>query len=142
MERFEASGGLLEPYSPATGDDPSVRTFSLRDYPLATRAEVEGLLVPRYLESIPWESFWGGEFEVRMPLPLSEHLRDRHLFMIRSTGSDRRFDSESYEVAPFLWEDTATDIVWADGYFVNWPAIRSDIERWHSERRGEASEDH
>jgi hypothetical protein len=41
---------------------------------------------------------------------------------IRSRGRDGSFSGGSYQVGPFLTTDYDQDIVWADGFFINYPA--------------------
>lgn len=93
---------------------------SVDDYRLVSQEEVEELLVPQYLDSIDWRGFWGDDYEVRLNYQEREHLFSQHVFMIRSSGSDRQFSGDRYEVGPFDPDDHAQDIVWADGFFVRW----------------------
>jgi hypothetical protein len=41
---------------------------------------------------------------------------------IRSTGRDGTFAGQTYTMGPFLASDYDQDIVWADGFFVTYPA--------------------
>jgi len=81
-------------------------------------AELEALLVPAYIQTVPATDGWGHQLEFRINPNL---LADR-VFRIRSPGRDGIFESESYdEPEPFAANDYDRDIVWADGYFVRWP---------------------
>jgi hypothetical protein len=41
---------------------------------------------------------------------------------IRSTGRDNSAEGETYTVGPFITTQYDRDIVWADGFFVRFPA--------------------
>lgn len=40
----------------------------------------------------------------------------------RPPGRDGTYSGDSYKVGPFPPDEHDTDVVWADGYFVSWPA--------------------
>lgn len=90
------------------------------EWPLLSAAEVREILVPTYLSELPIEDGWGNELEYRLDVddPTAEHV-----MLVRSPGSDGELD-DSYQSGPFDPEDTARDIVWADGYFLSWPERR------------------
>ena len=80
--------------------------------------DLEELLVPDYIANVPRHDAWGHDFEYFLR---SENLLAGRVMLIRSTGFDGVFSSDTYELAPFLATDFDQDIVWADGIFVRWP---------------------
>ncbi|MCH9650678.1 MAG: hypothetical protein K0U98_20760 [Deltaproteobacteria bacterium] len=86
--------------------------------PVLSFEEIENLLVPSYLEAVPRDDGWGHPLEIRV---VAEGGAE-HLFFIRSPGRDGKFSGQSYESYRFSPKDLDHDIVWADGFFVCWPA--------------------
>ena len=76
------------------------------------------LLVPRYMQEVPAVDGWKNayEFYLNSDAPLSQHV-----MLIRSGGRDADMAATSYEVSAFDPTDYDKDIVWADGFFVQWP---------------------
>ncbi len=111
--------GLMSWLTDQVGDE-AAGGAEIPEYPSA--AEVEALLVPMYLQTVPVTDGWGHELEVR----INPNLLESEVFRIRSPGRDGMFEAESYgEPEPFHPTDYDRDIVWRDGYFVRWPeAVR------------------
>ena len=76
------------------------------------------LLVPKYLEALPTVDPWNNPYEFAIN---RSYLAD-HVLSIRSAGADGIFDDEPYSVGPFPADSSGHDLVWADGYWVAWPA--------------------
>ncbi len=92
-------------------------TFDLTTIPLISSLELERLLVPEYLASIPRRDPWGGLYEYRLdPDPEASHA-----MAARSAGRDGRFSNSAYEETSFPKIHLDEDLVWGDGYFVRWP---------------------
>ncbi len=90
----------------------------LVNYKASSHAEVEQLLVPQYLQTLPERDGWGHayEFYLNIANPLAPKVMG-----IRSPGRDGRFSATAYSVAPFAAGDFDEDLVWVDGFFVRWP---------------------
>ena len=71
-----------------------------------------------YIQEVPNTDGWGSPFEYWYSgNPLSAQV-----MAIRSTGRDGSFAGDTYTMGPFLASDYDQDIVWADGFFVTYPA--------------------
>ena len=71
-----------------------------------------------YIQDVPNTDGWGSPFEYWYSgNPLSAQV-----MAIRSTGRDGTFSGQTYTMGPFLASDYDQDIVWADGFFVTYPA--------------------
>lgn len=99
----------------------AVTIVDLKKFPLISHRELYKILVPTYLQSIPKTDGWGHpyEFHLNVANPLA-----RQVITVRSPGRDGRYSATSYSVGPFAPEDFDEDIVWADGYFVQWPHVK------------------
>jgi len=72
-----------------------------------------------YIQSVPKFDGWGGSFEYRLR---AADLQDFPVMGIRSGGRDKSTSTDSYPVGPFISTDYDQDLVWVDGYFINYPA--------------------
>jgi hypothetical protein len=90
----------------------------LDDYPVLSRDEVQSILLPQYMQTVPERDGWGNPYEYYLNVenPLAVHVMG-----IRSPGRDGRFSADSYTVTSFDPSEFDEDIVWADGFFVRWP---------------------
>lgn len=88
--------------------------------PVISRADLDKLLVPRYIQAIPENDPWGHPYEYR----LSQDPDADEVMAIRSAGTGGTFSGEVYHVGAIAAADTARDLVWKDGYFVRWVAAR------------------
>ena len=71
-----------------------------------------------YIQKVPNKDGWGGAYHYGYAgSPLAEKVMG-----IRSRGRDGEFDSSSYTMGPFVATKYGSDIVWADGFFVRYPA--------------------
>ncbi len=75
-----------------------------------------------YIQEVPNRDGWGGSYEyMHASSPL-----DRQFMAIWSGGRDNGDNSQthdsSYTMGPFIATDYDQDIVWADGFFVRYPA--------------------
>lgn len=72
-----------------------------------------------YIEDIPEKDGWGHPYEFYMNRqnPLAEQV-----LAIRSPGRDGKYQSSTaYQLHSFSPDNFDEDIVWADGFFVQWP---------------------
>ncbi|MCP4661834.1 MAG: hypothetical protein GY856_41050 [bacterium] len=110
------TGTALMSWLTDQGGEDADRAQDIPENPSA--AELEALLVPTYIQTVPATDGWGHELEVR----INPDLLASRVFRIRSPGRDGIFEAESYgEPEPFTPTDYDRDIVWVDGYFVRWP---------------------
>lgn len=93
-------------------------TIDVQEYPLVSQADLERLLVPQYISRLPAEDAWGHPYEVRVKV--NDVFSDR-VFLIRSSGRDGAYSTDSYTHGALDSGDFDEDIVWADGSFVRWP---------------------
>lgn len=96
-------------------------TVALADYPEISHADLEKILVPEYITDIPELDGWGHpyEFHLNTENPMAERV-----MAIRSPGRDGEFSGEDYEVGAFPPDSYDRDLVWVDGFFVQWPERR------------------
>jgi hypothetical protein len=96
------------------------KQVDLQQYPAITHQDLEKLLVPDYLAALPKVDAWGHAYEYRLNVqnPLAETVMS-----IRSPGRDGVFSGDVYQDVEHPSRDLDQDIVWADGYFVQWPEI-------------------
>jgi hypothetical protein len=99
---------------------PHKTTVDVADYQVLSHAQLETLLVPRYLRGLPAEDGWGHPYEVR--INVNDVFASR-VFFIRSPGRDGEYSTDSYTPGPFDQKDYDQDIVFADDFMVRWPRI-------------------
>jgi hypothetical protein len=87
--------------------------------PVSSFAALKELLVPKYIQALPERDGWGNPFEYR--LRLKDPTAGVYVMSVRSPGRDGKFSGLTYAVEAFPRADYDRDIVWADGYFVQWP---------------------
>ena len=95
-------------------------------YSLLSREELQEILVPQYMQTVPEKDGWGNPYEYYLNVenPLAEQVMG-----IRSPGRDGRFSADRYTVTSFEPNDFDQDIVWADGFFVRWPQKKDTYEK-------------
>ena len=90
-----------------------------------TYAELFGYLHPSdsffYMQEVPQQDGWKYDFNFGK----NPNLLASNVLIICSGGRDGSLetdcDGETHNVAPFVATDYDKDIIWADGYFVQWP---------------------
>jgi len=86
-------------------------------------AQLQSTLFPTttffYIQSVPEFDGWGGTYEYRID---AGSLLSPPVMGIRSGGRDRVASSDQYPLGPFVTTDYDQDIVWTDGFFINYPA--------------------
>lgn len=92
--------------------------MDLDNFEAITVEELDAIMVPVYMATVPISDGWGSELEYYMKV-IDFNAEDA--LAIRSPGSDGIFDGTTYSMAPFVSTDYKQDIVWADGLFVRWP---------------------
>jgi hypothetical protein len=101
----------------ATGENPT--TLAVADYAPISVDEVRKLLVPTYIAELPTTDGWGHALEFRIN---RKALGGAQVMLLRAAGKDGKFDGEVYPIGSFPLGAFERDLVWADGYFVTWPA--------------------
>ncbi|MEE8138236.1 MAG: hypothetical protein V3T81_05115, partial [Thermoanaerobaculia bacterium] len=71
-----------------------------------------------YIQEVPNNDGWGNAYEYRY----ATNILGAQVMGIRSTGRDGTFSGGSYTMGPFVATLYDSDIVWADGFFVRYPA--------------------
>ena len=71
-----------------------------------------------YIQKVPNKDGWAGSYEYAYSgSPLNAKVMG-----IRSAGRGGAFLASSYTMGPFVATKYSQDIVWADGFFVRYPA--------------------
>ena len=91
--------------------------IDLQQYPAITHGDLEKILVPDYLQSLPKVDAWGHAYEYRLNVknPLAKTVMS-----IRSPGRDGAFSGNVYKDLKYPPRDLDQDIVWIDGFFAGW----------------------
>jgi general secretion pathway protein G len=71
-----------------------------------------------YIQEVPNKDGWANPYEYRY----SDNPLTAQVMAIRSPGRDNVIEGAAYTMGPFLASDYDQDIVWADGFFVKYPA--------------------
>jgi type II secretion system protein G len=74
---------------------------------------------PTYIQTVPENDAWGNSFEYNQATDIA--TAPDHIIGLRSPGRDGVFDGTSYVVKAFISSQFSKDIVWADGFFIQWP---------------------
>jgi type II secretion system protein G len=77
-----------------------------------------------YIQKVPAKDGWGNNYEFRGATDLAAV----QVMGIRSRGRDNTFSSGTYQMGPFIATQYEQDIVWADGFFVRYPAGTKNVE--------------
>jgi len=99
-------------------EKPNPPEVDFADYPEISHADLETILLPDYIVSVPELDGWESPYEVYLNTvnPMAEKVMS-----IRSPGRDGVFSDTAYTVTSFDPESFDEDIVWADGFFIRWP---------------------
>ena len=81
-------------------------------------ATLQSSLVPQYLQEIPQLDGWKNPYDYYLKFT-DPHARQ--VMAIRSRGRDNVAQGSSYTVTAFEPTDYDKDLVWADGFYVQWP---------------------
>ena len=90
----------------------------LLEYSTISHAELETILVPQYLQTVPELDGWGHPYELYLNV---KNVTGPQVMGIRSPGRDGQFSDSRYSVGPFPQDQFDEDIVWVDGFFARWP---------------------
>ncbi|MFQ5526039.1 MAG: prepilin-type N-terminal cleavage/methylation domain-containing protein [Thermoanaerobaculia bacterium] len=71
-----------------------------------------------YLQEVQERDAWGNPFNYAH----GDRLDDPQYMGIRSAGRGEVWEGSTYTMGPFIATDYNRDIVWADGFFVQYPA--------------------
>ena len=77
-----------------------------------------------YIQKVPAKDGWGNNYEFRGATDLAAV----QVMGIRSPGRNNSFETSSYQMGPFIATQYEQDIVWADGFFVRYPAGTKNVE--------------
>jgi general secretion pathway protein G len=105
-----AGGGTSKTYTVPSGTDMSGDDLLQTLYPQAG-----GIF---YIQEVPNNDGWGNNFTYRY----SGNPLAAQVMVIQSGGRDGTAIAATYTMGPFLASDYDQDIVWADGFFVRYPA--------------------
>ena len=97
--------------------------FSIGLYSVVGWSELNEALVPRYIAKVPNRDGWNASFDYRLAL---DNPQGNHVMAIRSLGRDGVADGSTYTSGGYSALEFDKDIVWADGFFVAWPAGVND----------------
>jgi hypothetical protein len=94
------------------------RATDTNEYPDASFAELEGLLHPTYINTLPTLDGWGTPFV---------YFGNREHYRIVSAGADRRFEWSTNQLdavaEPRETDNLNADLVYQDGTFTQYPAV-------------------
>jgi type IV pilus assembly protein PilA len=99
--------------------------ITLTDFLTITAANLETLLSPQYIQTIPVFDGWKENYEYWLTvnpdaLPAGDPAKE-NLMAIFSGARDGNASLANYTAANFEPTDYDQDIVWANGFFVRWP---------------------
>jgi hypothetical protein len=97
----------------------------MTDYPVITHAALASLLVPMYLPAVPELDGWNHPYEFHLN---TANVGASKVIALRSPGREGTFSGTSYLLGRFDPDSFDEDIVWADGFAIRWPGIRTDRE--------------
>jgi prepilin-type N-terminal cleavage/methylation domain-containing protein len=107
----------------ATAAGATTRTFDLSGLSLIPHDDLfQSLYLSQdfyYCQDIPGYDGWGYGFEYYLNL---DNLSGANVMAIRSAGRDGAFSATNYPIGPFLATQYDSDLVWADGLFIRYPA--------------------
>jgi hypothetical protein len=98
--------------------EPAGKAADLAQYSPISHAELEKILVPQYLQTVPERDGWGHPYELYLNV---KNVLAPQVMGIRSPGRDGRFSANRYSVGSFPPDQFDEDIVWVDGFFARWP---------------------
>ncbi len=91
--------------------------------PVIDASDLQATLFPGtsffYIQTVPALDGWGNDYEYRLN---NTNLLGSQVMGIRSPGRDDSLATGTYTVGPFDATNYDRDIVWADGFFVAYPA--------------------
>ena len=82
-----------------------------------TAEDLEKILIPRYTQSVPEKDGWKNLYKYGLNDPTNP---DR-VILIASAGQKGEWEGGPFPVAGFDPTDYPRDIIWSDGYFVQYP---------------------
>jgi general secretion pathway protein G len=99
--------------------------ITLADFAPITAVDLEALLSPQYIQTIPVFDGWKENYEYWLtpdPEALAPGVPQRENLMASfSGGRDGNASLGNYTAANFEPTDYDQDLVWANGFFVRWP---------------------
>jgi prepilin-type N-terminal cleavage/methylation domain-containing protein len=96
----------------------AVTQVDISQYQVITLSNLQGLIMPQYIETIPVIDGWKHSYHYYLD---PAHPLNQQVMAIGSGGRDNSSIAGSYTVAGFDPTDYDQDILWADGFFVRWP---------------------
>lgn len=110
-DQVDAGVGESPPYAP-------VEAIDLKEYPAISYKELQKILVPDYMTSIPENDAWGHPLEFYLDSKAPWGLQ---VMAVRSPGRDGKFSALRYSTGSFPRDQFDEDIVWAEDVFVRQP---------------------
>jgi general secretion pathway protein G len=99
------------------------RQFDFTFGELIDAGELQSTLFPSttffYIQTVPELDGWGGTYQYRLS---TADFKNFPIMGIRSAGRNKVASGDSYTYGPFIATDYDADIVWSDGFFVNYPS--------------------
>jgi prepilin-type N-terminal cleavage/methylation domain-containing protein len=96
----------------------AVTQVNLSQYDSIDLGDLQLLLVPQYIESIPDRDGWKNLYDFYLDLT---DPGGPNVMAITSAGRDATLTGPTYSATGFDPTDYDQDIIWADGFFVRWP---------------------
>jgi general secretion pathway protein G len=92
--------------------------INVADFASVTVPQLETVLVPQYIQSLPVRDGWKNDYEYYLDIA---DPRAEHMMLIRSRGKLGAWDGSSYAPGAFDPTDYSQDLVWAEGVFIRFP---------------------
>ena len=99
----------------AAGQDVTTVDYSCCTEKAST--DIEDILIPRYTQSVPEKDGWKNLIKYG----LNDPADPERVMLIASPGQGGEWESGPFTVQGFDPTDYQRDIIWSDGYFVQWP---------------------
>lgn len=90
------------------------KVVDISNYAPISQEDLEKLLVPKYLASLPATDGWGHPYDFRVNL----ESHTARIYLVRSPGRDGAFSRESYTLATYPADDLDEDLVYVDQTFL------------------------
>ncbi len=98
-------------------------TYDLSKLDVKTVQDVRDSLIVNstffYIETVPVKDGWGHSYDY---FRNDDNLLAGQVLAVRSSGNEGANSGDTYTIGPFIATQYDEDIVWADGFFVRFPA--------------------
>src|SRR5262245_33130371 len=111
---------LTDQVGAAAAGASTANQVDLTDYGTEIQQDaMTSLLVPGYMQDVPKLDGWKNPYDYY--LKTGSAVLDKQVMLIRSTGRAGAAETGPFTVTSFDPTDYDKDIIWADGFFVQWP---------------------